>query len=275
MSIKKRIIRKTRKNNDCNKKLKTHKYRNKNIIIGGNDLLNKDVNASEIMNEIKKERKFNLNLGNIPVFKKTSELVEGLTIKGIEHLGLLLGVDLSNPQSINEKLEKIKIALTDPKNKEKIQEIVNEAAKVGVVAIEAAEPFIKPLVDKTVELGSEALTKLGESAVKIGLNTAQEIPGVGVVIGTVRSLSNASEALLSASNAASEIITNTSDSINAASKNFERLMKEKMDSLNRINDSVNKFQRPLNGIKQMQMQKLYGGAYFKYIMKNYTRKKYK
>jgi hypothetical protein len=275
MPIKKRIIRKTRKNNDYNKKLKTHKYRNKNIIIGGNDLLNKDVNATEIMNEIKKERKFNLNLGNIPVFKKTSELVEGLTIKGIEHLGLLLGVDLSNPQGINEKLEKIKIALADPKNKEKIQEIVNEAAKVGVVAIEAAEPFIKPLVDKTVELGSEALTKLGESAVKIGLNTAEEIPGVGVVIGTVRSLSNASEALLSASNAASEIITNTSDSINAASKNFERLMKEKMDSLNRINDSVNKFQTPLNGVKQMQMQKLYGGANFKYIMKNYTRKKYK
>jgi hypothetical protein len=229
------------------------------------------------MNEVKKERKFNIaSLGNIPMFKKTSELAEGLTIKGIEHLGILLGVDLSNSQSINEKLVQIKIALADPKNKEKIKEIVSEAAKVGAVAIEAASPFIKPLVDKTVEISGDALTKMSEAAVKIGLNTAEEIPGVGVVIGTVRSLSNAGEAFAAATNAASEVVTTTSDSINAATKNFERLMKEKMNSVNRINDSLNKFQQPFNGQKfmqlqspQMQMQKLTGGV------KNYTRKLHK
>jgi hypothetical protein len=219
------------------------------------------------MNEVKKERKFNMDLGNIPMFKKSSELAEGLTIKGIEHLGILLGVDLSNTQSINEKLNQIKIALADPKNKEKVKEIVSEAAKVGAVAIEAASPFIKPLLDKTVELGSDALTKMSEAAVKIGLNTAEEIPGVGVVIGTVRSLSNAGEAFAAATNAASEVVTTTSDSINAATKNFERLMKEKMNSVNRINDSLNKFQQPFNGQKfmqlpspQMSMQKITGGG---------------
>jgi len=243
-----KIIRKTKMTN------KNHRYtRYKNRMIGGDSLSNNN-NATQIMNEVKKERKFNIaSLGNIPMFKKTSELAEGLTIKGIEHLGILLGVDLSNSQSINEKLAQIKVALADPKNKEKIKEIVSEAAKVGAVAIEAASPFIKPLVDKTVEVGSDALTKMSEAAVKIGLNTAEEIPGVGIVIGTVRSLSNAGEAFAAATNAASEVVTTTSDSINAATKNFERLMKEKMDSVNRINDSLNKFQQPFNGQKIMQL----------------------
>ena len=268
-----RIIRKTKRTNKkYNKNNKYTRYKNRSI---GGDSLSNDNNANEIMNEVKNERKTNINLGNIHMFKKTGELIEGLTIKGIENLGILLGVDLSNSQSINEKLTQIKIALADPKNKEKVKEIVSEAAKVGAVAIEAASPFIKPLVDKTVELGSDALSKMGEAAVKIGLNTAEEIPGVGVVIGTVRSLSNASEALLATSNSVSEIVTASSDTINAATKNFERLMKEKMNSMNRINESVSRFQQPFTGQKimqlpspPMQLQKLTGGNTGKYKRNN-------
>jgi hypothetical protein len=267
---------KTRKIQKNNKKTKHSKYKHK--LIGGDDLPN-DKTANEIMNEVKNERKFNFaslgnlstsKLGNFPVIKKTTDLLEGLTVKGIDHLAILLGVDFSNANSINDKLEQIKAVITDPRNKEKVKEIINEAAKVGAVAIEAADPFIKPLVDKTVKLGQEALSKLGESAVKIGLNTAEEIPGVGVVLGTVRSLSDAGEALLAASNAANEVVTTTSDSINAATKNFERLMKEKMDSLNRINDSVNKFKQPFNRENivsrpmSMPMSKLSGGKTRKY-----------
>ena len=250
-------IRKMMKNaTKITKKYKDHS-RNKKLSIGGADLSN-DQTASEIMNEVKNERKFNINnfsmpLANVAIIKKTAELAEGLIIKGIDEVGLLLGVDLYSSQSIGDKLEEIKMVLADPKNKEKLKEIVSEAAKVGSVAIEAATPFIEPLLEKTVKLGRDAMTKIGESAVKIGMNTAEEIPGVGVVIGTVRSLSDAGEAVLAASNAATEVITTTSDSINAATKNFERLMKEKMDGLNRISDSVNKFQQPFNRVKQMQI----------------------
>jgi hypothetical protein len=261
-----RIIRKTKRSNkNYNKNHRYSRYKNK--MIGGETLSN-DNNASVMMNEVKKERKFNIaSLGNIPMFKKTSELAEGLTLKGIERMGTLLGVDLSNSQNVNEKLTQIKIALADPKNKEKVKEIVSEAAKVGALALEAASPFIQPLVNKSIAVGSEAMSKMGEAAVKIGLNTAEEIPGVGVVIGTVRSLSNAGEAFAAASSAASEVVTASSDTINAATKNFERLMKEKMNSVNRINDSLNKFQKPFNGQKimqlpppQMQMQRLTGGT---------------
>lgn len=261
--------KKTRKNNYNKRKTKRNKFIRKTRLIGGDESSINDRNANEIMNEVKKERELNFNLGDLPVLKKSRELVEGLAIKGIEHIGLLLGVDLSNSQDINEKLEKIRIAFADPKNKEKVREIVSEAAEVGNVAIEAALPFIKPLVDKTVDVGREALSKLGESAVKIGLNTAEEIPGVGVVLGTVRSLSDAGEAMVAASNAASEVVTTTSDSINAATKNFERLMKEKMQGLNRINDSVSKFQKPFTRDQLMtmaptQIQNLRGGNRRKY-----------
>jgi len=268
-----RIIRKTKKAN------KNHKYpRHKNRLIGGNVLSNNsnnsnnanNANPSQIMNEVKKERKFNVaSLGNIPVFKKTGELAEGLTLKGVEQMGSLMGVNLSDSRNVNEKLDQIKMALTDPKSKEKIKEIVSEAAAVGAVAVEAASPFIQPLVNKTIDVGTETMSKIGESAVKIALNTAEEIPVAGVVIGTVRSLSNAGEALAAASSAASQVVTASSDTINAATKNFQRLMKEKMNSVNRINDSLNKFQQPFNDQQNMQipyreMQKLTGGNTRKY-----------
>ena len=265
-----RIIRKTKMTNkNYNKNNKYHRYKNR--LIGGNSLSN-DNNSSQIMNEVKKERKFNIaSLGNIPVFKKTGELAEGLTLKGVERMGSLLGINLSDSRNVNEKLDQIKMALSDPKNKEKIKEIFSEAAKVGAVAVEAASPFIQPLVNKSIAVGTEAMSKIGESAVKIALNTAEEIPVAGVVIGTVRSLSNAGEAFAAASSAASEVVTASSDTINAATKNFERLMKEKMNSVNRINDSLNKFQQPFNGrgnmqfpSPQMQMQKITGGNTRKY-----------
>ena len=261
-----RTMRKTKSAN------KNHKYAiYKNRLIGGDSSTN-DNNASQIMNEVKKERKFSIpSLGNIPMIKKTGELVEGLTLKGVERLASLLGINLSDSRSVNEKLDQIKLALSDPKNKEKIKEIVSEAAKVGAVAVEAASPFIQPLVNKTIAVGTESMSKIGESAVKIALNTAEEIPVAGVVIGTVRSLSNVGEAMAAASSAASEVVTASSDTINAATKNFERLMKEKMNSVNRINDSLNKFQQPFNGqpnmqvpFRQMQMKKLTGGNTRKY-----------
>jgi len=278
---KRRIIRKTKMSN------KNYKYNQyKNRLTGGNVLSN-DNSASQIMNEVKNERKFNIDsLGNFPLFKKTGELAEGLTLKGVERVGSLMGINLSDSRSINEKLDQIKLALSDPKNKEKIKEILGEAAKVGAVAVEAARPFIQPLVNKSIAVGTEAMSKIGESAVKIGLNTAEEIPVAGVVIGTVRSLSNVGEALAAATSAASAVVTASSDTINAATKNFERLMKEKINSVNRINESVNKFKQPFNGREnmqlpsaQMQMQKIMrGGSRFKYKMnkvKNNTRKIHK
>jgi len=269
MNYRKKITSKMRKIVNKNKKhKKTKKYggynnnnNNNNNAVNQSTMPNENSDSAEIMDEVKKEREF--NLAESPIVEKTGELAEGVAVKSIEGVGNLLGVDLSNTENTGEKLDEIKTALSNPENKEKIREIVGEAAEVGSVAIEAASPFIQPLVDKSIEVGSNALSKMGESAVKIGLNTAEEIPGVGVLIGSVRSLSNAGEAFLAASNAAAEIVTASSDSINATTKNFQEKMnkvrKEKESSINRINSSLKSFQQPFNGQRLLQPQNLTGG----------------
>jgi hypothetical protein len=238
----------TKKRINNKKKTKRQKFIHKNRLIGGvggdSSLYNRG--ANEIMNQIKKEHNINLNLGNLPFFKTTKFVAEGLLLKGIEHIGTIFNINFSDSADVSKKLQQIKIALADPRNKEKIREIFSEAAKVGVIALEAADPFIQPLVNKSIKVGSEALSKIGESAVKIGLNTAEEIPILGVVIGIIRSLSNAGEAFFAVTNAASEMLTISSDSLNGAKQNYERLMKEKTQGLNRINQSVNTFQQPFN-----------------------------
>jgi hypothetical protein len=221
--------------------MKTRKNRKKfkKNIHGGEDKEN------DIMDQVKKERDIVFNLGELPVVTKASNLLSGLTIKGIERFGLLLGLDLSNTENFGEKLDQIKNALMDSKNREKIREIIEELANTGAIMLEAAGPFLQQFVDKSIKIGTNSFSKIAEAAVKITLNTAEEIPGVGVIIGIVRSLSNAGEAALAASNAATQMVATASDTINAASKNYEKLIKEKMNSVNRINNSVTNFNKPM------------------------------
>lgn len=223
------------------KKHKKRKYNSTIKYVGGIGNLNNSTETSnELLNEVKKEHE--LNISTAPILQKMSELAEGVALKTIENIGMLLGVDLSNPQDVNGNLDKIKLALSNPETKEKIRSIVGQMSEILVVALEAASPFIEPLMNKTFEVGTDALSQMGESGVKIALNTAEEIPGVGVLIGTIRSLSSAMEAFLAGVNAGDEVITSSSDSINAAVRNFKQIMNDKQNSLNRINNSVNNFQ---------------------------------
>ena len=231
---------------------------NANTLQGASNISNTSNNvtsesqSNEIMDEVKS--KHDLSLGNSILVQKASLLAEGIAIKTIEAIGNLLGIDLSDTQDISGNLDRIKAALANPENREKIREIIGQLSEILAVALEAASPFIQPLIDKTFDVGANALSKMGESAVKIGLNTAEEIPGVGVLIGTIRSLSNALEAFLSTANAGEEIITTASDSVNAAFQNFNKLTKEKEASLNRIQNSVNNFQMPQYNMPQLNTQ---------------------
>jgi hypothetical protein len=185
------------------------------------------------------------DLGDSNIIEKTGQLAEGVTVNAFENTGALLGVDLSNPKETSEKLDDIKEAITSPENMEKMTEIVGEAAKVGAVALDAAEPFTDPLLKKSGEVLEKSGSIIGKAGVNILLNTAEEIPGVGVVLGTVRSLSKIGEAGLAVVDATSEVVTTSSDSINATSKNFNELMQEKDDVLKRTDDSVKEFEEPL------------------------------
>lgn len=176
--------------------------------------------ANEIMNEIKEGRKSHLLNDSINLTTKmTSNLLQNISSK--------LGIDLTDSNDVHNYLNKINIAINDPKNKEKLKEIIRNSAENAKDVLEAASPFIEPLINKTIEEGEKAASKIAQSAVKIGLNTAEEIPGAGIIIGTIRSLNNAGEALLATSSAASEIMTSASDTVNATLTNLKRIREEK------------------------------------------------
>ena len=165
---------------------------------------------------------------NSNILGKSSEFAQGVAANAIENVGNLIGVDLDDPNLIEE-------------NKEKIKQISENAAEIGSIVAESVEPFTKPLIDKTIKAGTEAASKIGEAGVKVALNTATEIPGVGIIVGSIRSLGNIGDAVVSSVNAGSEVITSASDTINASVKNFDRLIKEKGDVLNRTKASIDEF----------------------------------
>lgn len=231
-----------------NKKTKTLKKKNnktkknyKKMYGGEEDTTEKKEEITQkddvALEDIKADREKTLNgfttrVGNLTTGLADSEIVkdsvaltEGLAVYALEGVGDLVGVDLEHPEKTTEKLNTL----------------VENSAIIGAVALEAADPLIQPMVDKTIDVASKSLSKIGETGVKVLLNTATEIPGVGVVIGTARSLSNIAEAGLSLTDAASEITTTFSDTMNASSRNFSNLIKQKGNIAKRTNDSIKTF----------------------------------
>ena len=246
------------------KKIKKQlKKKTKKIYRGGAptaDELNDKIKENEIMEEVKNSSTLpslmpNLNIsgimgdfgkpiskikeGAINIASEGVTLAEGLVEKGIEKAGNVVGVDVTRPELIANKLRQMKNIISNP-------EIKEEIGKIGVIASESVAPYIKPLEDKVMENVREVGEELGSSAVKIGLNTAEEIPGVGIIIGTLRSLDQATKAGLSTINAASEVTKDTADTINASAKNFKRLFDEKIKIGDRINSSISNFTNPQN-----------------------------
>jgi hypothetical protein len=162
-------------------------------------------------------------------------------MKIIDDTAQFLNINLNDSEQFNQRLEELKMVLNDPKNKELMKEIVANFAQVGIVALEAAEPFMNKLISDIFEKLTIMGNEFGEAGIKIGLNTLEEIPGYGIIIGTIRSVSNAAEAVIASSNTASEIMTIAADTTNASLQNFDKLLKEKGDLLARTTESINQF----------------------------------
>jgi hypothetical protein len=240
----------TKKNRRYRKKNKTFKAGG--FKVGGaedvpvNGATSANAGVDELTKKIKDAHSLNnflpdLNLGDSHVMKRIVELSEGLAIKSIDNTAKFLNVDLTDSERFKQRLEELKVLLNDPKNKELMREVLFNFSQVGIVALDAARPFIDDLITEIFEKLRIVGNEFGEAGVKIALNTLEEIPGYGVIIGTIRSVSNAAEAFLASSNAFSEVVTKTSDTINASVQNFDKLLKEKGDLIGRTTESINKF----------------------------------
>lgn len=252
LNTKKRILR-----------IKRKKQTNKRQY--GGDVVSSVTNnntVNKIMEQVKSQRK--MDLGKLEIVQKVQNLLSGLFLKATDNLAKLANVDINNPIATDQKLQQIKEALINPANKEKLKEIIGELSKNGAIAIQAASPFIKEFLDKLVPIGTKTMSQWGEAIVKIGLNTATEIPGIGILVGTIRSIGNVGDAIAASTNAAAEIVTSYSDALNGAFLNFKKMTQENSDRLNNINKSISDFkQTPLNpqGIATNMMYRGGGGKY--------------
>lgn len=185
---------------------------------------NQDVD--NIMNNIDKQNEIEIpEINDIPVIgpviEKTGNLVEGSLSKGLDVLGDSIGVDIDNPESIGQKLDSIKNAVSDPENIEKGKEILNNAGKYVEVGIEAAAPVIEKTADKVFPV----FTKEADKAVRAGLNTMVNIAEdfVGPIVGIPRTILSATKAFNASVNAGSELVKGTAEAIQGTQENFERL----------------------------------------------------
>jgi hypothetical protein len=255
--------KKNRKHRKKNKSFKTDAFKadvGVSVSVGGGTEDVPDTNTNAGVNELTKNiedahslsnflpdlslSNFSLgssSLGDSKVINKITELSEGLAIKSIDKTANFFDVDLNDSEQFRKRLEELKVVLDSPENKELMREVMANFAQVGIVALDASKPFIDDLITEIFAKLEVVGNEFGEAGVKIALNTLTEIPGYGVIIGTIRSVSNAAEAVLASSNAFSEIVTTTSDTINASVQNFDKLLKEKGDLIDRTTESINKF----------------------------------
>jgi len=131
--------------------------------------------------------------------------------------------------------------LNNPEFVQEVSEITKNASEAAATIIDAAEPAINEVVDKASEIGTKVASKVGESAVSIALNTAEAIPGPGIVVGLVRDidkLATAGEAVLEAG---AETATTFADSLKKAEEAVKNKMAETAAIKNRIAAGVDKF----------------------------------
>lgn len=143
----------------------------------------------------------------------------------------LLGVNLASKDSVNNALEKEIKILSDPETKEHIQEVVGEGAEILATSLEAAQPAINQMLETTTEAVEKSAEKIGNAGINIALNTLEEIPMLGVLVGTIRSVDKAIAAGQSVVNAGSEIVTASGDAVNQVTHNIEDATKKFIPAL--------------------------------------------
>ena len=243
------MVNKTKKNNRYNKKY-IKKYANKKSNemskkkIGGlnekKQLLHNAYNKAvePIENEYLKKRAYE----NPEFFGKLGEVIKKGLLNGLTNLSNYVGANLDNKDEIKNQLMAIKKTLENTTNLE-------ELAIIGSLVLEAATPFIQPLIDKVVFYSTENAEKIGKAIVSIILNTLEEIPIYGLIVYAVRTYNTIALTILSSINTSALIINEIREVAKATVDEFEMLKREYMyqlqkqreQSFGRIDKSIQNF----------------------------------
>lgn len=185
-------------------------------------------------------------------------------------------------QAIGKTVEIAKDIVEDANEKLNNPEFVGELAEAtrnvstaAATVIEAAEPAINQVIDQTSEIGEQMLSKVGDSAVNIALNTAEAVPGVGAGIGLIRDMDKAAVAGEAIVEAGMKTATSFADGIAKTEDAIKKKMEEAKTISNRTNQGINAFNAVDKVIPVSKMATMRrGGASrkFKRIRKKLSRK---
>jgi hypothetical protein len=231
-----------------------------------NNNLNLENQSLQELQKIKDERLAKSS----EALSSVTNAAKGVAVNALETVGDKLGVDITNPQSVDNALNNIKNAVTNPEAVKKTTDILKGLAQNAAVYYKAVEPLIDPMADKMLEVGTKAAEKMGESATVIASNTIKEIPGVGLAYAVVQDVAKLGEAASAATNAFAEITTEAADSAVVFKKNLDQLKSEKAAIEARTNETLNQFNNPLQNLNN---NTLIGGKRRTYKKRSYKRGK--
>jgi uncharacterized phage infection (PIP) family protein YhgE len=174
-------------------------------------------------------------------------------------------------------LNKVNVVLDTPELKAATEDALDNVADYAEVAVEAMDKPIDKAIDKFNEAGSEAAAGVASGLVKVATDAAAAVPGAGAIIdigkmvndgtaavgkvvesasATVEAVSDAVEEtsenfkegidkLKHAENAVAEKIYEKTDVLGKGANSLNKLNKQGLDTLNRVNSSMDEFQNPL------------------------------
>ena len=180
-----------------------------------------------------------------------------------EAIGKTVGIAKNVLEKISEKLE-------DPQFHEDLKIAASNIADKASIVLDAADKPLNKLADKSMELGEKLGEKMASSAVKIGLDAAGIIPGVGEVIEAARVVDDIAKAGLAVADAGAKSIEMGADTVSETLNVIQETINQAGNVLDRTTGSITDFVDTDNIVKIPQAIQKGGNG-----RKNNNSKKYK
>ena len=184
-----------------------------------------DITNEDIMEEIKKRNQVQILPSTSILTDNIDTIKKAFVLRGANDFGEFLGVDISDKIALNKALKDIKESLSNPENTQEILEIIGLAANKAGLYLKAAEPFIEPFINTTIDKGTMMVDKSLDSAQTLIGNVIKEIPVLGLFIAGIQVAERMGEAGLASINATATIFGNAAETAEAAKLNYEKMKK--------------------------------------------------
>ena len=201
-----------------------------------------------------------------------SVLVDSLN-ESVENSGITETIPEAIGKTVDiakDVLEKTSEKLEDPQFQEDLKIAASNIADKASIVLDAADKPLNKLVDKSMEIGEKLGEKMASSAVKIGLDTAGMIPGIGEVIEAARVADDIAKAGFAVADAGAQSIKMSADTVTETLNAIQEKINQAENVLDRTSGSVTDFVDTDNIVKIPQAIQKGGNG-----RKNNNSKKYK